>query len=151
MRAVREAVDEAGLVPLVVAPAGGVLGDGDGELPVHRTYATARSVEFDAVLLVGAPGLGGDACGARDAKAGSGNGHGSGPGHDPRVALLLDEAFRHGKAIGGWKGAEAALEAAGVPADAPGVVVGDSGTGTPAEIIGLLGAHRVWERFPAQV
>ncbi|MEU2427716.1 catalase [Streptomyces sp. NPDC007851] len=149
VRAVREAVDEAGMVPLVVAPAGGFLADGDGELPVHRTYATARSVEFDAVLLAGAPGLGGDAYGARDAKAGTGNGYGA--GHDPRVALLLNEAFRHGKAIGGWKGAEAALEAAGIPADAPGVVVGDSGTATLAEIVGLLGAHRVWERFPAQV
>ncbi|MEU2778160.1 catalase [Streptomyces sp. NPDC007162] len=149
VRAVRDAVDAAGMVPLVVAPTGGFLGDGDGELPVHRTYATARSVEFDAVLVAGAPGLGDDAYGARDAKAGTGNGHR--PGHDPRVALLLNETFRHGKAIGGWKGAETALEGAGVPADAPGVIVGDGGPEALQQVIALLGEHRVWERFPAQV
>ena len=150
VRAAREAVVRAGMVPLVVAPSGGVLdgGDGaDGALPVQRTYATARSVEFDAVLVAGAPGLGGDAYGARDAKAGLTRAQA--PAHDPRVTLLLNEAFRHGKAIGGWKGAEAALEKAGVPADAPGVVVGDSGTATLQQVTELLGAHRVWERFPA--
>ncbi|MEV5952349.1 catalase [Streptomyces sp. NPDC051987] len=157
VHAVREAVVQAGMVPLVVAPAGGLLngtgdhggGNGDGAVPVQRTYATARSVEFDALLIAGAPGLGTDAYGARDAKAGTANGQG--PTHDPRVALLLNETFRHGKAIGGWKGAEAALEAAGVPADAAGVVVGDSGTATLQQVVALLGEHRVWERFPAEV
>ncbi|MEV7367509.1 hypothetical protein ACWDR2_34120 [Streptomyces sp. NPDC003631] len=63
------------------------------------------------------------------------------------MALLLSEAFRHGKAIGAWSGGEGALEAAGVPADAPGVVVGDSGATVLEQLAGLLGAHRVWERF----
>ncbi|MFS4105668.1 catalase [Streptomyces sp. NPDC004690] len=148
VRAVRDAVLAAGMVPLVVAPTGGTLGDGADALTVQRTYATARSVEFDAVLLAGAPGVGADAYGARDAKSGLATVQQA--TYDPRVALLLSEAFRHGKAIGAWKGAEAALEAAGVPADAPGVIVGDSGTSTLEQVVRLLGAHRVWERFPAQ-
>ncbi|MEV8071140.1 catalase [Streptomyces sp. NPDC085995] len=148
VRAVRDAVLAAGMVPLVVAPTGGTLGDGADALTVQRTYATARSVEFDAVLLAGAPGVGADAYAARDAKSGLATVQQA--TYDPRVALLLSEAFRHGKAIGAWKGAEAALEAAGVPADAPGVIVGDSGTTTLEQVVRLLGAHRVWERFPAQ-
>ncbi|MFF9276896.1 catalase [Streptomyces griseosporeus] len=147
VRAVREAVLQAGMVPLVVAPAGGTLGDGDDALTVQRTFVTARSVEFDALLLAGAPGVADDAYGARDAKAGLTGG--APPAHDPRVALLLNEAFRHGKAIGAWKGAEAALASAGVPTDAPGVIVTDSGTTALQQVTRLLGAHRVWERFTA--
>ncbi|GAA3884866.1 catalase [Streptomyces lannensis] len=145
VRTVREAVLEAGMVPLVIAPTGGTLSAAQGELTVQRTYATARSVEFDAVLVAGNPGMGSDAYGARDAKGKPAAT--SQPASDPRVALLLSEAFRHGKAIGAWSGGEGALEAAGVPADAPGVVVGDSGATVLEQLAGLLGAHRVWERF----
>ncbi|WP_330351391.1 hypothetical protein [Streptomyces sp. NBC_00582] len=60
---------------------------------------------------------------------------------------MLNESFRDCKAIGGWMGAEAALEAAGVPADAPGVVLGDDGTTTLEEVGALLAAHRLRERF----
>ncbi|AIR96473.1 catalase [Streptomyces glaucescens] len=149
VRAVREAVLNAGMVPLVVAPKGGTLGSGDGGVTVQRTYVTARSVEFDAILLAGIPGVGSDAYTARDAK--------STPSSvepttcDPRVRLLLTEAFRHGKAIGAWAGGEVALEAAGVPVDAPGVVLTDSPTATLDEIVRLLGKHRVWERFATPV
>ncbi|MEU5363923.1 catalase [Streptomyces sp. NPDC005925] len=147
VRAVREAVLDAGMVPLVVAPTGGTLGSGEAALTVQRTYVTARSVEFDAVLLAGAPGVSRDARSARDAKVPPG-GAGS-AAHDPRVTLLLAEAYRHGKAIGAWAGGDAALGTAGVPAVAPGVVVADSGTAVLEQITGLLGAHRVWERFTA--
>ncbi|EYT82415.1 catalase [Streptomyces sp. Tu 6176] len=149
VRAVREAVLTAGMVPLVVAPAGGTLGDGADPLAVQRTYANARSVEFDALLVAGVPGVGADAYGARDAKSPLPSAQQA--AHDPRVGLLLSEAFRHGKAIGAWKGAEAALQTAGVPTDAPGVVLVDSGTAALEQITRLLGAHRVWERFPAEV
>ena len=38
----------------MIAPAGGNLGGaGDGGIPVQRTYLTARSTEFDAVLVAG--------------------------------------------------------------------------------------------------
>ncbi|WP_069169952.1 catalase [Streptomyces griseus] len=149
VRTVRAAVLDAGMVPLVIAPAGGVL-DADGDpVTVQRTFATARSVEFDAVLLAGAPGRGKDAYGARDAKAATAGAGSSAT--DPRVLLLLQEAFRHGKAVGGWGSVTAVLEAAGAPAGAPGVVTGDSATAVLDRTVELLGAHRVWDRFPPAV
>ncbi|WP_052865314.1 catalase [Streptomyces niger] len=151
VRAVRQAVLDSGMVPLVIAPAGGKLGTGGDAITVQRTYATARSVEFDAVLVAGTPGTGKDALGARDAKAAAGPAGEQAAATDPRVGLLLAEAFRHGKAIGGWAGADAVFGTAGVPADAPGVVVGDSGTATLEQVAQLLGSHRVWERFSPAV
>ncbi|MET9778129.1 catalase [Streptomyces sp. NPDC006367] len=145
VNAVREAVLDAGMVPLVVAPTGGTLGSGDAALTVQRSYVTARSVEFDAVLVAGTPAMGGDAYTPRDYKAAPAP---TGPGSiDPRVSLMLSEAFRHGKAIGVWAGGEAALDASGVPADAAGVVVAESGTAALEQVTRLLGSHRVWERF----
>ncbi|MDT9682241.1 catalase [Streptomyces sp. TRM76323] len=147
VRAVRRAALEAGLVPLVVAPVGGVL-DADGEpITVQRTFVTARSTEFDALLLAGVPGRGADANGSRDAKAG--DAATAARGVDPRVLLMVSEAFRHAKAIAAWAGADGALQAAGVPLDAPGVAVAESGERALAEVLALLPAHRVWDRFPA--
>ncbi|MEU1367770.1 catalase [Streptomyces sp. NPDC005803] len=146
VRSARRAVLDAGMVPLVVAPAGGKL-DADGDpVTVQRSFATARSIEFDAVLLAGVPGAGADALGARDAKAGSPGA--SAATADPRVLMLVAEAFRHGKAIGFWGGADAVLSAAGVPTDAPGIASGPSEE-VVREVTRLLGAHRAWERFPA--
>ncbi len=119
---VRRQADADGLVPLVVAPAGG-----DG---VQRTFATARSVEFDAVLVADAPAAAGERI-------------------DPRLAVLLTEAFRHGKAIGAWGGGSALLAAAGVGTSEPGVVAADGGTQALAQVRELLGAHRVWDRLPS--
>jgi catalase len=149
VRPVLEAAEAAGAIPMVVAAAGGTL-DADGEaLAVQRTFATARSTEFDALLLTASPAPGLDAQGVRDAKA----------GHiatdsatvDPRVLLLLDEAYRHGKAIGATAEGATALEAARLPADAPGVIVGDDARQVLAGITELLGGHRVWQRFPASI
>ncbi|MDQ0681106.1 catalase [Streptomyces achromogenes] len=149
VRALRQTVLDSHMVPLVIAPAGGKVGTGTEAITVQRTFATARSVEFDALVLAGVPAPGGDSYGARDAKAVE-------PGQrqtglDPRLLLLASEAFRHAKAIGGWAGAEAVLEAAGVPASAPGVVLADSGEAVLTEIIPLLARHRVWDRFPTTV
>ncbi|MGS2586243.1 catalase [Streptomyces hebeiensis] len=150
VRSVRQTVLDAGMVPLVIAPSGGEL-DADGSpITVQRTFATARSIEYDAILLAGVPGPGSDAYGARDAKAGNGT-PASGTATDPRVLLMLAEAFRHGKALGGWAGAETVLETAGISTGAPGVVTGTGGTDVLAGITELLGSHRVWERFPAGV
>ncbi|MEU3167141.1 catalase [Streptosporangium sp. NPDC006930] len=149
VRAVRQAILDGGMVPLVIAPAGGVLGaDGADPVTVQRTFATARSVEFDALLLAGAPAPGKDAYGARDAKAGTGT---LAAGIDPRVLLMLGEAFRHAKPLGGWGDAERALTAAGIDTAAPGVFVGDGGDGVLGEVVRLLGQHRVWERFPTAI
>ncbi|ORT57002.1 catalase [Streptomyces sp. CB03238] len=147
VRAVRQAVLDAGMVPLVIAPAGGQLGTDGDPVAVQRTFATARSVEFDALLVAGLPGHGADAYGARDARAADAEQPTAAT--DPRVLLMVSEAFRHAKAIGGWAGAESVLEAAGVPAGATGVVTGDSGERVLAQVTELLGRHRVWDRFPA--
>ncbi|MFD9561820.1 catalase [Streptomyces sp. NPDC059994] len=144
---VRQAVLDAGMVPLVVAPVGGVLGSGDGAVTVQRTFAAARSVEFDALLCAGTPAPGSDAYGARDAKAGLPE-----PGPiDPRVQALFLEAYRHGKAIGGWNDARQLFHTLGLTADTPGVVLGEDAGGVLEQVTTLLGSHRVWQRFPAAV
>ncbi|MFD5266423.1 catalase [Streptomyces sp. NPDC058335] len=141
--AVRDAVLRGGMVPLVIGPVGGTL----GSLTVQRTYANARSVEFDALLLAGTPAVGSDAYGARDAKGLPAPADRAPT--DPRISLLVSEAFRHGKALGAWAGGEAVLGASGVPADAPGVVVTTSGTAALEQLTRLLGEHRAWDRFAA--
>jgi catalase len=147
LHSIRQTIQESGMVPLVIAPAGGVLGNGAAEpVTVQRTFATARSVEFDALLVAGEPSAGTDAFGARDAKAGAATT--AGAAIDPRVALMLTEAYRHAKPIGGWDGARAVIEAAGIPVDAPGVVTGDDADAALTAIVGFLGQHRVWDRFP---
>ncbi|GAA5226378.1 catalase [Paeniglutamicibacter antarcticus] len=143
--AAREALHAEGVVPLLIAPTGGELTGEEGQaIPVQRTYLTARSIEFDAIIMTGASTPAADAKPARDAKAGH-----FGTGLDPRIDLLLSEAFRHSKAIGAWGPGVAALESAGINSDVAGIAVGE-GSATVIPAIGdLLAAHRSWERFPA--
>ncbi|MFF7300534.1 catalase [Streptomyces sp. NPDC008265] len=142
---VRQAVLDAGMVPLVIAPVGGrLVGDGD-PVTVQRTYAAARSVEFDALLFAGVPAAGADAYGARDAKAGDPRPAAG----DPRVLALLAEAYRHGKAVGGWNGAEQLFQAAGIHNGEAGVVIAGDGPAALRQLAELMGTHRVWARFPA--
>ncbi|MEU6969420.1 catalase [Kitasatospora aureofaciens] len=145
---VRRAVLSAGLVPLVIAGAGGELRTaGDGEpLAVQRTFDTARSVEFDAVVLVGAPGPARGANPARDAKAGAPKPDAS--GIDPRLVLMLTEAYRHSKPLVAVAGGQSALQAAGIPTNAPGVLAGLGPDEAMGPLIELLAGHRVWHRFP---
>jgi catalase len=135
----RQDIIGAGMVPVVVAPRGGALSKG---LEADRSYLTARSVEFDAVVLTGSGVPGPDAAPGRDAKAGA-------PvadlALDPRIALLVSEAYRHAKAVGAVSNG-ASLEAAGIPGDAPGVVGGKLPE-IVSELTTLLGTHRVWDRF----
>ena len=123
----RDAITDAGMLALIVAPVGGTLAGTDQ--PVQRSYATVRSVEFDAVVLAT----------SADAPAGV----------DPRMAVLAAEAFRHAKAMAAWPGALAVLEAAAIDAGAPGIVQGE-----PADVIAqlatLLARHRVWDREAPQ-
>ena len=62
--------------------------------------------------------------------------------------LLLQESFRHAKAIGAWGAGAQALTAAGLTA-APGVLVQESLDGLVDEVQQALGRHRVWDRDPA--
>lgn len=119
----RAAVDDAGMTPFLIAPTGGALADGT---PVERSLATARSVEYDALVLTdGAASVAGD----------------------PQVALLVQESFRHGKPTAAWGDGDAAFTAAGIDQTAPGVLVADSPSATLTAVGGLMGAHRVWERI----
>ncbi|SCL15441.1 catalase [Micromonospora inyonensis] len=139
---VRRAALGAGMVPLLIAPHGGTVGD----LPVQRTFATGRSVEFDVLLLAGAPTPAPDAIPARDDKAGAADS----VTVDPRVLLLVEETWRHAKAIGAWGDGITVLRQARV-SGTPGVVTGDSGPEVFAAVGQLAAAHRVWDRFPASV
>ncbi|WP_415394703.1 catalase [Rhodococcus globerulus] len=109
------------MVPLVIGPHGGELVSDSVTVPVSRTFDTARSIEFDALLLAGAPA-------------------------DPRVNILLSEMFRHGKAIGGWNDGITLLGNAGI-ADSDGVVTGEDGPSALEQVVTLLASHRVWSRL----
>ncbi|WP_407445390.1 catalase [Rhodococcus sp. (in: high G+C Gram-positive bacteria)] len=108
------AIDGADCVPLVIAPHGGKLG---GVVPISRTFLTARSVEFDAVLFAS-------------------------PALDPRARILVDETLRHQKAVAAWGDGLALFE--GVAA--PGVVSATGPEDAVSAVLELLGTHRVWER-----
>ncbi|MFC9328663.1 catalase [Kitasatospora sp. NPDC057015] len=145
VRRVRDSARQAGLLPLLIAPTGAPLAE---DLPVQRTFAATRSVEYDALVVAGPLLPAADDHGARDAKSAVGR---PGPQVDSRVALLTGEAYRHAKPIAVLPGAEAVLTAAGADPAAPGVLAGD----VPAEIVtaltDLLATHRSWERFPPAV
>jgi catalase len=123
----RAALDAEGAVLRVIAPHGGTLQSGGKTEVVERTFATGRSIEFDAIVVAdGAPKNG-----------------------DFRAVVMLQEAFRHLKALGAWGDGVAVLEAAGVDPGAPGVLTGDSADGSlAAGLIGALGLHRAWDRTP---
>ena len=131
------------MVPLLIAPHGGMVGG----LPVQRTFATGRSVEFDAVLLAGAPAPAPDAHPGPRRQGGRGRARRT---VDPRVLLLVEECWRHAKAIGAWGAGVTVLEQAGV-AGTPGIVAAGSGAEALTAVQQLMAAHRVWERFPASV
>ena len=137
------AVENAGMTPFVLAGHGGFLGE---KVTIDRTLLTSRSIEYDALLLVSGIAPGPDAVGGFDAKAGD-------PGVDPRAAvdprlvMLIGEIYRHAKAIAALADGTSALTAAGIEAGEPGVVAVETAADGVAELVTLLGGHRVWERF----
>ena len=124
VRALREALEAAGAVAKVIAPFGGELGKGKNMEIVERTYVTARSVEFDAIVI---------ADGAPKEK-------------DIKAVVLLHEAFRQLKAFGTWGDGAEVLTAAGIDTSAPGVLTADSGAALAADLIAAMGLHKVWDR-----
>jgi len=136
----RATIDAAGMVPLLVGPHGGTV---DG-MPIQRTFATGRSVEFDVLLVAGAPVPAPDALPSRDEKAGADETSAV----DPRVLMMLEECYRHAKVIGAWGEGVRALDEARVAGSA-GVVTGADAAGVFTEVQALMANHRVWERFPS--
>ncbi|MGP5689098.1 catalase [Glutamicibacter ardleyensis] len=132
-----------GMNPLLVSSKGGQVADG---LSIDRTYLTARSIEFDALVLIGPLPPADDSSVALDAKAGAPSA-GFVP-VDPRVSLLVNEAYRHSKAIICIDGqGDGLLDALGIVDDAPGISTVDVGAvAQTAE--DSLATHRAWERFP---
>ena len=142
----RDAITDAGMLALVVAPHGGQLGSGRTAVGVQRTLLTTRSTEFDAIVVAAA------ATASQSASARASKKPPTAPGGlkvDPRVPLMLAEAFRHAKALGGLVGSEDVFAAAGIDPGAAGVVINQSPARLVSSIAGLLATHRVWERFPA--
>jgi catalase len=142
VRELRQTIFSAGMVPLLIGPHGGMV----EEMPMQRTFSTGRSIEYDVLLLSGSPVPAPDAVPARDSEAGAS----SSATLDPRVVLMVEECWRHGKAIGAWGAGAKALEAHGFAGSA-GVVTGDSAAAVFTEVQTLMASHRVWERFPATV
>jgi catalase len=125
---VRKAAAKLGATVLVIAPAGGVLSHGARTETVQRTLLTARSVEFDAIVVAG----------------------GTTAAADIKLTLLLQEAFRHCKALAAWGDGTAVLEAAGITASDPGVVTGDTVVKSfTDQLIAAVGLHRAWDRAAA--
>jgi len=124
----RRAVTRLGASVLVIAPVGGVLSRGSHRETAERALLTARSIEFDALVVAG----------------------GTTAASDIKLVLVLQEAYRHAKALGAWGSGAAVLEAAGISADGPGVVTGDS-VAKPFidQLATAVGLHRVWDRTPA--
>ena len=125
------------VLPLVIGPAGSSV---NGELP-QRSYATATSVELDALVIAAPTPPEPGAQPSLDANAAAG----AASDVDPRVAELLKQAWRHAKAIGALSAGQSVLDAVGIPA-APGVVTAEA-TNLVTELTGLLATHRVWQRF----
>ena len=138
--ALTEALRAERLVPLLLAPTGGPVWP-DRDLPAHRTLLTARSVEFDAVVVAAVLAPAADARQSRDAKAAAG----ATPSIDPRLTLLVDEAFRHGKGVGVLGDADAAAML-GLSTDDAAVSIGDAAA-VAAGVVEGLAQHRAWDRF----
>jgi catalase len=115
---------EHDVVPLLTAPVGGKLKSGRRTEIVERSLLTARSIEYDAVIVAA----------------------GTAPG-DFRQTSLLQEVFRHCKPIAAWGDGRVVVEESGVGADSPGVQFGKSvDKGFVSEFIATLGLHRAWDR-----
>lgn len=115
------AIADRSMTPLVIAPHGGEFGKGARQVAISRTLDTARSIEFDALLIAGSS-------------------------TDPRLALLVQEAHRHLKAIAYTSAGAAAIRSAGIADGSAGV---DSAAGLAAAfdaLAALLPTHRVWAR-----
>lgn len=113
---------DAGVVPMLVSTQGGTLPIDGSEVSVSRTYFTARSTEFDAVVLISPP-------------------------DDPQVDTMLREFDRHKKAIiVVGNEAASAMGKAQVNVDQPGIVSVSSPEDAASPVLELLTQHRAWQR-----
>ncbi|MCZ4076508.1 catalase [Rhodococcus sp. H36-A4] len=124
----RTAAQGRGATVHVIAAVGGVLGKAAHTQIIERTFLTVRSIEFDAFVVAG----------------------GTTPSTDIKLVVLLQEAFRHCKAIGAWGDGTAVLEQAGIGTADAGVVVGETAVKAFNDaLLDAVGLHRAWDRAPA--
>jgi catalase len=120
----RKALEAAGAQVKVIAPHGGTLGKSRHQQIVERTIVTARSVEFDAVVVAdGAP---------KD--------------NDIKSVVLLQEAYRLLKPFAAWGDGVEVLTAAGIDPKGPGVLTGKTAKALAADLVTAMGQHKVWAR-----
>jgi catalase len=119
-----EAAADRDVVVRLVAPNGHPVEVDGAPVAPERTYATTRSVEFDAVVLIAAEDL----------------------PLDVKARILLQETYHHCKPIV-VVGAQPELESIGIEAGSAGVLVtSDLDAKLVDELFDLLGEHRVWAR-----
>ncbi|QXC60879.1 catalase [Aquihabitans sp. G128] len=120
---VAAAITAAGAVLQVIGPRGGFL----GSVEVHHTFHTCDSVMFDALVVDPS------AAGALEL--------------DRKVGVMVQEAYRHHKAVGAIGDAVAVLEVVGIDPEAPGVVTGPSAAKAFTKaLVTAVGWHRHWDR-----
>jgi catalase len=131
VRSLSRALESEGAAVVVIAPHGGMLPGNSETIEVTKSAMTTQSVEYDALVVAGGPGA--DTLHS-----------------DPYVAVNLGEAFRHYKPIAAWGEGCDVLEACGIAADSPGVVMSErSGRPFANKVIEAIGWHRHWERTPS--
>ena len=148
LSAVLELLEEAGAKPMVVSTRLGTCSGDGGEIEIDKTFATAASVVFDAVLVAG---------GSASAATLQGNGD---------AVHFVNESFKHAKpvaAIGAGIDVLGAASLPGVeqadPGDATtvsdqGVVTAGAGAGAndmAAQFLEAIAAHRHWDRQTSSV
>jgi catalase len=121
----RKAMLKYGATVHVIAPLGGQLKRGRTSEVVEGTFLTVRSIEFDALVVAS----------------------GTTPTGDIKLGLLLQEAYRHCKAIAAWGNGEAVLTEFGILLDAPGISTSEACDRAFAdELAATVGLHRAWDR-----
>jgi catalase len=115
-----------GLVPETIGPTAGTVKTSSKSMKVNRAAPNAPSVVYDAVYVP--PGVG------------------AALAAQPLAQRFMHEMYRHGKPIAVAPDAEALLDAAGVPANADGITIGEGVKGV-ASFIDNVAQHR----FPRRV
>jgi len=128
VRVVQNLVIDGGVTVHVVAPHKGAVTGGrrrGDPLPVDRSFHTASSVEADALVVASTTTL----------------------AAIPAVVTYVQTAYRHMKTVAGWGDANALFAAAGIAADAPGVLLDQRpGRRLGQGVLDGLAVHRHWER-----
>jgi catalase len=124
----RTTMKKLGAEVLVIAPVGGELTNDTGTETVQRTSLTARSIEFDAIVIA----------------------DGVLPTNDIKLVIMLQEAFRHCKALGAWGSGTTILQNADILPTEPGVITGSTvSRAFTQNLVTALGLHRAWDRAAA--